>query len=101
MPAFVYSLLTVLDLRASLTDAGARQTRTQPVTRAPAREPTRTPYGGMPAPSVVRAETVPAIELDGLGGQLHHALLRQPGEDGVERLLLADAGVEGLVAAEA
>src|SRR3954468_15327734 len=35
-----------------LADAGARQTRTQSVTRAPAREPARTPYGGMPAPPV-------------------------------------------------
>src|SRR3954463_4494472 len=55
----------------------------------------------MPAPSVIGAEAVPAVELDGFRGQLDHALLGQPREDGVECLLLADAGVEGLVAAEA
>src|SRR3954471_12531872 len=66
-----------------------------------AREPARTPYGGMPGPSVIRAQTVPAVELDGLGGQLPHAALGQPREDGVEGLLLADTGVERLVAAEA
>src|SRR3954471_11483099 len=55
----------------------------------------------MPTPLVVRAESVPAVELDRLGGELHHALLREPREDGVERLLLAHAGVKGLVAAEA
>src|SRR3954471_22516426 len=65
-----------------------------------AREPARTPYGGMPGPSVIRAQAVPAVELDGLGGQLPHAALRQPREDGVERLLLAHARVEGLVTAE-
>src|SRR5690349_1302101 len=71
MPAFVYSLL----IEGSTIDrAGA---------------------------SVVGTQAVPAVELDGLGRQLHHARLRQPREDGVERLLLADAGVESLVAAEA
>src|SRR4051794_12288024 len=69
--------------------------------RAVAREPARTPHGGMPAPSVVGTEAVPAVELDGLGGELHHAVLREPREHRVERLLLAHARVEGLVATEA
>src|SRR3954453_15230460 len=55
----------------------------------------------MPAQVVVAADQVPAVELDCLRGELPHAALGEPGEDGVERLLLAHAGVEGLVAAEA
>src|SRR5436190_22873717 len=50
---------------------------------------------------VVAAEAVPAVEVERLGRQLDQALGREPGQDGVERLLLADAGLEGLVAAEA
>src|SRR4051812_15284554 len=61
--------------------------------------------GGEPSertePLVIGAEPVPAVELHGLRRQLHHAGLRQPGQDGVECLLLAHARVESLVAAEA
>src|SRR5689334_17165777 len=53
-----------------------------------------------PRASVVRAEAVPAVELDGLGRELHRALAGEPRENGVERLLLADARLERLVAAE-
>src|SRR5829696_3654315 len=50
---------------------------------------------------IVGAEAVPAIELHRLGGELPQPGLGEPREDGVERLLLADAGVEGVLALEA
>src|ERR687896_2632441 len=49
---------------------------------------------------IVAAETVPAVQLDGLAGQLHQPLVGQPRQHRVERLLLADAGLERVVALE-
>src|ERR687896_2736710 len=50
---------------------------------------------------VVGAQPVPAVELDRFRGELHQALGREPGQHRAERLLLADAGVEGVLALEA
>ena len=50
---------------------------------------------------VLGAEPVPAVELEALGGELLAALLREPRQDGLQRLLLGDAGVERLLAAQA
>ena len=46
-------------------------------------------------------EPVPAIELNCLGGELHQALVGEPGEHGAEGLLLAHARLEGVLALEA
>ena len=50
--------------------------------------------------SVLDAEPVPAVELEALVRELHAALLREPRQDGVERLLLPHPGLERLLAAE-
>src|SRR4051812_8089111 len=52
-------------------------------------------------PLVVAAQPIPQIELEALAGELGRALARQVGQDRLERLVLGDAGVEGLLAAEA
>ncbi len=49
---------------------------------------------------VLAAEAVPAVELEALGRELHAAALREPREHRVERLVLAHARVERLLAAE-
>src|SRR5687767_861661 len=49
---------------------------------------------------VVAAEAVPAVQLDGLPGQLHQPLVGQPRQHRVERLLLADARLERVVPLE-
>src|SRR4051812_36646464 len=51
--------------------------------------------------SVIRSEAIPQIELDALLRELHRPLARQARQDGLQRLLLGDAGLEGLLAAEA
>ena len=51
--------------------------------------------------SVVRAEPVPEVELDALRRELAAALARQVRQHGLQRLLLGDARVERLLAAEA
>ena len=56
---------------------------------------------GARARSVVGAEPVPEVELEALRRELDRALAREVRQDGLERLLLGDAGVEGLLAAEA
>ncbi len=50
---------------------------------------------------VLGAQPVPAVELEALVGQLHTALLREPRQHGVERLLLPDPRLECLLAPEA
>ena len=50
---------------------------------------------------VVGAEAVPAIQLHRLRGELPQPGRREPGQHRVERLLLADAGLEGVLALEA
>ena len=50
---------------------------------------------------VVGTQSVPAIELHRLRGELHQPGLGQPWQHGVECLLLADPGVEGVLALEA
>src|SRR3954470_11475413 len=50
---------------------------------------------------VLGAQTVPEVELDALGGELHRALAGERGQHGLQGLLLGDAGVERLLAAEA
>src|SRR5579875_899988 len=52
-------------------------------------------------PLVLDAEPVPAVQLEALPGERRTALVGEPGQDRVERLLLADAGLERLLAAEA
>ena len=52
-------------------------------------------------PSVARAQPVPEIELDALARELHRALAREAGQDGVQGLLLGNAVVERLLATEA
>src|ERR671917_1259385 len=49
---------------------------------------------------VVATQPVPAVQLDGLAGQLHQPLVGQPRQHRVERLLLADARLEGVVPLE-
>src|SRR5260370_17300830 len=51
-------------------------------------------------PLVLRAQPVPAVQLDALRGELDRALAREPGQDGLHRLLLGDARLERLLAAE-
>src|SRR4051794_41815845 len=51
--------------------------------------------------SVIGSEAIPQIELDALLRELHRPLARQARQDGLQRLLLGDAGLEGLLAAEA
>src|SRR5829696_2862586 len=51
--------------------------------------------------SVLRAEPVPAVEVDALRDQLLTARARQPGEHRLERLLLGDPGIERVLAAQA
>src|SRR4051794_17390469 len=53
------------------------------------------------AVSVVRAQSVPAVKLERFRRQLHRPVLREPWEDGLQGVLFARAGLEGLVAAEA
>src|SRR5947209_20528178 len=65
----------------------------------------RPPAGGRmrpPVPSslVLCPEAVPAVQLDAFGRELHAPVLREPRQDRVERLLLADAGLECLLATE-
>src|SRR4051812_13406905 len=50
--------------------------------------------------SVVAAEPVPHVELQTLGGELHRALAAEARKDRLERLLLGNARVEGLLASE-
>ena len=49
---------------------------------------------------IVGAEAVPAIELHGLRGELQQPGGREPRQHGVERLLLADPGLEGVLPLE-
>src|SRR3954454_21561344 len=51
--------------------------------------------------AVLAAQPVPAVELEALGHQLLAALLREPRQHRLERLLLLDARVERLLAAHA
>jgi hypothetical protein len=50
---------------------------------------------------VVRAGAVPDVELYGLYGQLHQARLGKQAEDELQGVVFGDAGVDGLLAAEA
>ena len=50
---------------------------------------------------VLAAEAIPAVELERFCRELHRAILGQPRQDGVERLLLGDAVGECVIAAEA
>src|SRR3954471_21856311 len=52
------------------------------------------------AASVLAAHPVPQVQLDALPRELRRALAAEAGQHRVERLLLGDAGVEGLLAAE-
>src|SRR4051812_39925703 len=52
-------------------------------------------------PLVIAAEAVPHVQLNALGRELDRPLVRQSREHGVERLVLGDPGLEGLLAAEA
>src|SRR4051794_10080152 len=104
MPALEYSLpLTSRTVRNS--GSGRRPRATGPDAGGPTRSPNQpAAEAGQPGArrrSVIRAEPVPAVELDGFRGELPHPRLRQPRQHRVERLLLADSGIEGLVAAEA
>src|SRR4051812_22560134 len=51
--------------------------------------------------SVLAAPAVPQGQLDALARELDRAGAAEAGQDGLQRLLLGDAGVEGLLAAEA
>src|SRR4051812_23891629 len=52
------------------------------------------------AASVLAAHPVPQVQLDALPRELRRALAAEAGQHGVQRLLLGDAGVEGLLPAE-
>src|SRR5579884_3640255 len=52
-------------------------------------------------PSIVAAEAVPAVEFETLRRQLRAAPAGQPRQHGVQRLLLGDAGLEGVLPPEA
>src|SRR5436305_4651350 len=49
---------------------------------------------------VLGAQPVPAVQLYALGGELDRSLARQPGQHGLEGLLLGHAGLEGLLSPE-
>ena len=53
------------------------------------------------AASVLAAQAVPAVELEALGRELRGALIGQPGQHHVQRLVLGEPGVERVLPAEA
>jgi hypothetical protein len=84
------------DVRREAAGAGAAAT-----SAAGACHAATPPRRGGPARSVVRAEPVPAVELEAFHDQLLAAVSRQPGQHRLERLLLGHAGVERVLAAQA
>src|SRR5215217_7604330 len=81
-------------------DSGGPPVKRRTHARQP-RSPPDPPAPGAWGASVVGAEPIPAVELEALRDELLAAVARQPREHGLERLLLRDAGVERVLAAQA